>query len=188
MYEVNDEVVMTRSKGGLLEGQIVRVVDTDYNTMHPYLVTDDNVDAWVEEDDIKFTTPAIDSLLSETNEIELKEYIKIKTEEDNKKCLEFLAKHPSEYFSLEEIYKNANISFTSLDILKCELIHQTKIPYWRCEELGYVVSSILHPNKKVYFGDDGSILIRGKSEYYFCAKKVIKEVYNDDEEECGEDE
>lgn len=188
IYEVDDEVIMTRSKDGLLEGQIVRVVDTDYNTMHPYLVTDDNIDTWVEEDDIKSTTPTIDSLLSEMNEIELKEYIKIKTEEDNKKCLEFLAKNLSEYYSIEEIYKNANISFTSLDTLKCELIHQTKIPYWRCEELGYVVSSILHPNKKVYFGDDGSTLIRGKSEYYFCAKKVIKEVYNDDEEECGEDE
>lgn len=187
MYEVDDEVVMTRSKDGLLEGQIVRVVDTDYNTMHPYLVTDDNLDTWVEEDDIKFTTPAIDLHLSEINEIELKEYIKIKTEEDNKKCLEFLANHSSEYFSLEEIYKNANISFTSLDTLKHELIHQTKIP-WRCEELGYVVSSILKQNKKKYYGDDGSVLFRGKSEYYFCAKKVIKEVYNDDEEECGEDE
>ena len=189
MYEVDDEVVMTRSKDGLLEGQIVRVVDTDYNTMHPYLVTDDNVDTWVEEDDIKFTTATADLLLSETNEIELKEYKDKMLEADNEKCLEFLAKNPSEYFSLEEIYKNANISFTSLDTLKCELIHQTKIPYWRCEEFGYVVSSILKQNKKKYYGDDGSVLFRGKSEHYFCAKKVIKEEYNyDDEKECEEDE
>ena len=189
MYEVDDEVVMTRSKDGLLEGQIVRVVDTDYNTMHPYLVTDDDIDTWVEEDDIKFTTATADLLLSETNEIELKEYKDKMLEADNKKCLEFLAKNPSEYFSLEEIYKNANISFTSLDTLKCELIHQTKIPYWGCEELGYVVSSILKQNKKKYYGDDGSVLFRGKGEYYFCAKKVIKEEYNyDDEEEREEDE
>ena len=49
MYEVDDEVVMTRSKDGLLEGQIVRVVDTDYNTMHPYLVTDDDIDRLLNE-------------------------------------------------------------------------------------------------------------------------------------------
>lgn len=189
MYEVNDEVVMTRSKGGLLEGQIVRVVDTDYNTMHPYLVTDDNIDIWVEEGDIKFTTPAVDSLLSETNEIELKEYIKIKTEEDNKKCLEFLAKNPSEYFTPEEIAKNANISFTSLDTLKRELIHQSELHYWESEELGYEVTHKLKPNKKKYYGDDGSVLFRGKSEHYFCAVEKVKEEYNyDEEEECEEDE
>ena len=185
-YEVNDEVVMTKSTGGLLEGQVVRVVDTDYDTMHPYLVTDDNIYALVEEDDIE---PATVSFLTEMNEAEVTEYKDKMLEEDNKKCLEFLAKNPSEYFSLEEIYKNAKISFASLDTLKCELIHQTKIPYWRCEELGYVVSSILKQNKKKYYGDDGSVLFRGKSEYYFCAKKVIKEECDyDEEKECEEDE
>lgn len=183
MYEVNDEVVMTRSIEGFLEGQIVKVVDTDYNTTYPYLVEDNNTSAWVEEDDIEHATV---SLLIEMNEAEVTEYKDKMLEADNKKCLEFLANNSSEYFSPEEIYKKAGISFTSLDTLKCELIHQTKIP-WRCEELGYVVSSILKQNKKKYYGDDGSVLFRSKSEYYFCAKKVIKEVYND-EEECGEDE
>lgn len=188
MYEVDDKVVMTRSKDGLLEGQIVRVVDTDYNTMHPYLVTDDNIDAWVEEDDIKFTTPAIDSLLSETNEIELKEYIKIKTEEDTKKCLEFLAKNSGEYFSLEEICKKAMISFSFIGTLQRELKKESENPF-SClnTDFYYRVSRILHPNKKVYFGDDGSILIRGKSEEYFNAVKVVREVYVDKDEEERDD-
>lgn len=186
MYEIDDEVVMTRSiEEGFLEGQIVKVVDTDYNTMCPYLVENDNTSVWVAEDDIE---PATVSLLTEMNEAEVTEYKDKMLEADNKKCLEFLTNNSSEYFSPEEIYKKAGISFTSLDTLKRELIHQTKIPDWRCEELGYVVSSILKQNKKKYYGDDGSVLFRGKSEYYFCAKKVIKEVYNDDEEECGEDE
>ena len=184
-YEVNDEVVMTKSTGGLLEGQVVRVVDTDYDTMHPYLVTDDNIYALVEEDDIE---PATVSFLTEMNEAEVIEYKDKMLKADNKKCLEFLAKNPSEYFSLEEIYKNAKISFASLDTLKCELIHQTKIPYWSCVELGYIVSSILKSNKKKYYGDDGSVLFRGKSEYYFCAKKVKEEYNHDDEEEREEDE
>lgn len=188
MYEVDDKVVMTRSKDSLLEGQIVRVVDTDYNTMHPYLVTDDNIDAWVEEDDIKFTTPAIDSLLSETNEIELKEYIKIKTEEDTKKCLEFLAKNSGEYFSLEEICKKAMISFSFIGTLQRELKKESENPF-SClnTDFYYRVSRILHPNKKVYFGDDGSILIRGKSEEYFNAVKVVREVYVDKDEEERDD-
>jgi hypothetical protein len=186
MYEVDDEVVMTRSKDGLLEGQIVRVVDTDYNTMYPYLVTDDDIDTWVEEDDIK---PVTFSFLPQMNEKELIEHKDKMLEADNKKCLEFLAKNPSEYFSLEEIYKNANISFTSLDTLKRELVHQSEPPFWEREELGYDVSYKLKPNKKKYYGDDGSVLFRGKSEHYFCAVKKVKEVcdYND-EEESGEDE
>ena len=188
-YEIDDEVVMAKSIDGLLEGQVVRVVDIDYNTMYPYLVTDENVDTWVGEDDIKPATVAIASLPSEMNEIELREYIKTKTEEDTKKCLEFLAKNPSEYFSLEEIYKNAKISFASLDTLKREFIHQTEIPYWRCEELGYEVTYKLKPNKKKYYGDDGSILFRGKSEHYFCVVEKVKEEYDyDDKEEREEDE
>ena len=189
MYEVDDEVVMTRSKDGLLEGQIVRVVDTDYNTMHPYLVTDDNIDTWVEEDDIKFTTATADLLLSETNEIELKEYKDKMLEADNKKCLEFLAKNPSEYFSSEEIYKKAGISFTSLKTLDRTLVHFSNFRYWEAEELGYEVTCKLKPNKKKYYGDDGSVLFRGKSEHYFCAVKKVKEVYNYNvEKECEENE
>lgn len=185
-YEIDDEVVMTRSTDGLLEGQIVKVIDTDYNTIYPYLVADDNVDTWVTEEDIK---PATIPLLTEMNEKELTEYKDKMLEADNKKCLEFLAKNPSEYFSLEEIYKNANISFTSLKTLERTLIYQSQLPDWRSEELGYEVTYKLKPNKKKYYGDDGSVLFRGKSEHYFCAVRKVKEVYNyDDEEECGEDE
>ena len=189
MYEVNDEVVMTRSKDGLLEGQIVRVVDTDYNTMHPYLVTDDNIDTWVEEGDIKFTTAAIDLLLTEINETEITEYKDMMLENENKKCLEFLANNSSEYFSPEEIYKKAGISFTSLKTLERTLAHQSELPYWKSEELAYEVTYKLKPNKKKYYGDDGSVLFRGKSEHYFCAVKKVKEVYDyNEEEECEEDE
>ena len=185
-YEVDDEVVMTSSIGGLLEGQIVKIVDTEYNTLYPYLVADDNVDIWVEEEDIKPAT--ISFLNAKINEIEVTEYKDKMLEADNKKCLEFLAKNPSEYFSLEEIYKNANISFTSLDTLKRELVHQSEFPCWKNEELGYNVSYMLKPNKKKYYGDDGSVLFRGKSEHYFCARKVKEICDYDNEEECEEDE
>lgn len=184
-YEVGDKVVMVRSVYPMLVGAVVEIADVKRGYNRPYLVTCEAGVVWVYEDDIE---PATVSLLTKWNETEITEYKDMKLEADNKKCLEFLVNNSSEYFSPEEIYKNANISFTSLDTLKRELIHQTKIPDWRCEELGYVVSSILKQNKKKYYGDDGSVLFRGKSEYYFCAKKVIKEVYNDDEEECGEDE
>lgn len=184
MYEVNDEVVMTRSKDGLLEGQIVRVVDTDYNTLHPYLVADDNIDTWVGEDDIE---PATVSLLYKWNETELNEYHDLMLEEDNKKCIEFLLKNPGEYFSPEEIYKNANISFTSLETLERNLRHQSELSYWKCEELGYEVFYKSKLNKKKYYGDDGSVLFRGKSEYYFNAVKKVKEVYSDIDEEESDD-
>ena len=186
MYEVDDEVIMTRSIGGLLEGQIVKVVDTDYNTMYPYLVADDNVDTWVTEDDIE---PATVSLLTEMNEAEVTEYKNKMLEADNEKCLEFLANNSSEYFSLEEIYKNANISFTSLDTLKRELINQSGMPYWWTGgKFGYDVTHRLRLNKKKYYGDDGSVLFRGKSEHCFCAvKKMIPECYNV-EKECEENE
>lgn len=188
-YEINDKVVMRKSIDGLLEEQIVRIVDTDYNTMYPYLVTDDNVDTWVEEDDIKPATVATVSFLTQMNEVEVTEYKDKMLEADNKKCLEFLAKNPSEYFTPEEIAKNANISFTSLDTLKRELVHQSEFPFWEQEELGYKVMYKLKPNKKKYYGDDGSVLFRGKSEHYFCAVEKVKEVYDyNEKEEREEDE
>jgi len=184
-YEVNDEVIMTRSIGRLLEGQIVKITDTEYTYRVEYLVEDDNFSAWVGEDDIE---PATISLLTKMNEAEITEYIGMILKDENKKCLEFLAKNPSEYFTPEEIYKNANISFTSLKTLERKLIHQSELPYWKSEELGYEVTYKLKPNKKKYYGDDGSVLFRGKSEHCFCAVKKVKEVYNDNEEECEEDE
>ena len=185
-YEVGDKVVMARSTYPMLIGAVVEIADVKRGHNRPYLVTCEAGAIWVYENDIE---PATVSLLTEMNEAEITEYKDMKLEADNKKCLEFLANNSSEYFSPEEIYKKAEISFTSLKTLERILIHQSELPCWKSEKLGYEVTYKLKLNKKKYYGDDGSVLFRGKSEHYFCAVKKVKEVYDyDDVEECEEDE
>lgn len=189
MYEVGDKVIVKKVLG-FDRDEIVIIYEVDNSAFangdEPYKITDGQTCKWVYESDIE---PATVSLLCKWNEAELNEYGSSMLEEDNKKCIEFLLKNPSEYFSLEEIYKNVNISFTSLDTLKRELVHQSKFPFWKCEELGYEVMYKLKPNKKKYYGDDGSVLLRGKSEHYFCTVEKVKEVCDyDEKEECEEDE
>lgn len=193
MYEVGDKVIITNTSGvyNFVTGDVVKVVGVNdsafSNRNAPYLITDGKESEWVYDYNIE---PATVSLLCKWNETELKEYIKIKTEEDTKKCLEFLAKNPDEYFSLEEICKKAMISFSFIGTLQRELKKESENPF-SClnTDFYYKVSRILKPNKKVYFGDDGSILIRGRSEEYFNVVKVVREVYIDnDEEEREEDE
>lgn len=177
MYEKGDKVIVKKDIEFFNEGAIV-IVDKVDNTAfahgdEPYQITDGENFEWVCDKDIE---PATVSLLCKWNETELNEYHDLKLEEDNKKCIEFLLKNPGEYFSSEEIYKNANISFTSLETLERNLKCQSELSYWKCEELGYEVSYKFKPNKKKYYGDDGSILFRGKSKYYFNAVKKVKEV------------
>lgn len=192
-YEVGDKVIVknTSSIYKFDIGEKAEIINVDYSAFangdEPYQIRGDNErTGWVYDYNIE---PATISFLTEMNEIEVTEYKDKMLEVDNKKCLEFLAKNPSEYFSLEEIYKNANISFTSLETLERILIRQSKFPFWKQEELGYEVAYKIKPNKKKYYGDDGSVLFRGKSELYFCAIEKVKEEYDyDDEEGCEDDE
>lgn len=192
MYDVGDKVIIKSSVGvyNYRIGNEVEVLGVDLKAFdtgdEPYRVGDGKISEWVYDFNIE---PATVSLPTEMNEEKVTEYRDRMLENENKKCLEFLANHSSEYFTPEEIYKNAKLSFISLKTLERKLIHQSELPFWKSEAFGYDVSCKLKPNKKKYYGDDGSVLFRGKSEHYFCAVKKVKEVYDyDDEEECEEDE
>lgn len=181
MYEKGDKVIAKNDVLG--RDVVVTICEVDREAFadgsEPYKITDGENYDWVYDTDIE---PATVSLLTQMNEVEVTEYRKKMLEEDNKKCLEFLVNNPGEYFSSEEIYKNAKISFTSLETLERSLVCQSKLPFWASEELGYEVSYELKPNKKKYYGDDGTVLLRGKSEYYFNAVKKVKEEERDGDE------
>lgn len=187
MYDVGDKVIVKKSTR-FSKGSEVMIVAVDTTAFahgdEPYQISDGETMEWVYPSDIN---SALVPFLTQMNEIELTEYRDKMLEEDNKKCIEFLLKNPGEYFSPEEIYKNANIKFTSLETLERNLKRQSELSYWKCEELGYGVSYKLKPNRKKYYGDDGSILFRGKSEHYFNAVKKVKEVYSDIDEEESDD-
>lgn len=193
-YEKGDKVIITNCRG-LFDnhnvGDVARVIQVDATAFasddEPYyqIEYEDGKVEWVYDYNIN---PATVSLLCKWDEVELNKYAESSIENDVKKCLEFLASHPGDYYSVEEIRKEAKIEFTSLDTLRKKLNKQNLIPNWVVDG-EYKVIRLLKPNKKVFYGDDGSVVVRGKSEELFNAIKI--DVYGRDhydEEESEEDE